>query len=285
MLSPAFTSSKMKYMLKLISDYTIDFVKFLTQLPMELRVIETKDIFMRYTNDVIATYAFGVSVDSVQDLKNLFYIYGREASTFNIVTLLKTVMFKQLPWIARLVRLKFIKQKIINFFRDFVETTIKIRNAQGIVRPNIMQLMIENRDEKESKLTIEDMMSQAFIFFFDAFKSSSTLMCFAAHEIAVDKDMRKRLQNEIDQVLEDTNGQLSYEATNSMEYLDMLNETLRKYPSFLKTDRLCQRDFELSPTLRGRKPYTVKKDDIVWLPIYALHNDPKYFKEPEKFDL
>ncbi|KAL6262987.1 hypothetical protein P5V15_005779 [Pogonomyrmex californicus] len=59
-LSPAFMSSKMKSMFKLMSNYSIDFSKYLAQLSAERRKMEMKDVFMRYTNDVIATCAFGV---------------------------------------------------------------------------------------------------------------------------------------------------------------------------------------------------------------------------------
>ncbi|EFN82479.1 Cytochrome P450 9e2, partial [Harpegnathos saltator] len=91
-----------------------------------------------------------------------------------------------------------------------------------------------------------------------------------------------RLQNEIDQLLEDTNGQPSYVTINNMEYLDaVLKEALRVYPVAMVYDRICVRDFELPPALTGAKPYVVKKGDLLWIPVYALHHDIKYFKEPE----
>ncbi|XP_032683015.1 cytochrome P450 9e2-like [Odontomachus brunneus] len=285
MLSPAFTSSKMKSMFKLMSDYAANFSNFVAQLPPEKRVIETKDIFTRYTNDVIGTCAFGVTVDSMRDPKNLFYVYGRKATTFNSFSFLKICLIRGLPWLARIFNVKIIHEKIVNFFQDLVESTIKTRDEKGIVRPDMLQLMMEGRKKDGREvMTIEDMTCQAFIFFFGGFDTTSTLMCFAAHEIAVNEDVRKRLQNEIDQVLEDTKGQAPYEAINSMEYLDaVLNEALRMYPVIMLLDRACTEDFELPPTLPGAKPYTVKKGDIVWIPIHALQHDPKYFENPEKF--
>jgi cytochrome P450 family 9 len=182
--------------------------------------------------------------------------------------------------------LKIIRQKIANFFHNLVEETIKTRDEKGIVRPDMLQLMMENRGkEGKTELTIEDMVAQAFIFFFGGFDSTSTLMCFAAHEIAVNRDVQEKLQNEIDQILEETNGQVSYEAVNSMEYLDaVINEALRMYPVGVALDRLCVEDFELPPTLPGSKPFTIKKGQSIWIPVYGLHHDPKYFEEPEKFD-
>lgn len=285
-LSPAFTSSKMKNMFKLMSDYGIDFSNYLAQLSPEKRMMEMKDVFTRYTNDVIATCAFGVSVDSMRNPENEFYVYGKEVTVFSALLVLKFYLFRTLPWLARILKMKLLREKIANFFRDLIETTIKTREKEGIVRPDMLQLMMESRGKDgKTDLSIEDMVAQAFTFFFGGFDSSSTLMCFVAHEIAVNQDVQERLQKEIDQVLENNNGQAPYEAVNNMEYLDaVINETLRMYPSGLALDRLCVKDFELPPTLPGMKPFTVKKGQGIWIPVYGLHHDPKYFEEPEKFD-
>ncbi|EZA57484.1 Cytochrome P450 9e2 [Ooceraea biroi] len=286
LLSPAFTSSKMKGMFKLMSECGADFGTYLAQMPPEKRTMEMKDVFGRYTVDVIATCAFGVSVDSMRNPTNDFYVYGTEAAGFNIIMFLKFLVFYTTPWLARLLKLKFIRDQVKNFFGDLVETTIRTRDEKGIVRPDMLQLMMESRG-KEGKpdMTIDDMMSQAFIFFLGGFDSTSAAMCFAAHEIAINSDVQEKLQNEIDNVLEETSGQAPYDAINNMEYLDaVVNETLRMYPVAILTDRLCLNDFELPPALPGAKPYTIKKGDGIWIPMYGLHHDPKYFEEPEKFD-
>ncbi|XP_011641127.1 cytochrome P450 9e2-like isoform X1 [Pogonomyrmex barbatus] len=286
LLSPAFTSSKMKNMFKLMSEYSADFTTFLAQLPPEQRMMQMKDIFTKYTNDVIATCVFGISINSMKNPKNEFYVYGKEATTLSSVTFLKFYIFRNLPLLARLINLKFVRQKIADFFRDLVETTIKTRDENGIVRPDMLQLMMENRSKEDKvQLTIEDMVAQAFVFFFNGFESTSTLMCFAAHEIAVNQDIQKKLQNQIDQVLKENNGQVLYEAVNAMEYLDaVIYETLRMYPIVAVIDRSCAKDFELPPALPGKKSFTIKKGRGIWIPAYALHHDAKYFEEPEKFD-
>lgn len=285
-LSPAFTSSKMKGMFKLMSDYGENFGDYLMQMPSEERKMEVKEAFTRYTNDVIATCAFGINVNSMENPKNEFYMYGREATVFSTIMFIKIYMFRSLPWLARILKLKLFREKITHFFRDLVSDTIRIRDEKGIVRPDMLQLMMESRGkEGKRELTIEDMVSQAFIFFFGGFDSTSTLMCFAAHEIAINRDIQEKLQSEIDRVLETTNGQAPYEVVNSMEYLDaVINEALRMYPVGVALDRLCVEDFELPPALPGLKPFTIKKGQDIWIPVYGLHHDPKYFEEPEKFD-
>jgi len=44
--------------------------------------VEMKDLFTRYTNDVIATSAFGIECDSLSNPKNEFYEMGRDVTNF-----------------------------------------------------------------------------------------------------------------------------------------------------------------------------------------------------------
>jgi cytochrome P450 family 9 len=44
--------------------------------------VEMKDLFKRYTNDVIATSAFGIGCDSLNNPKNEFYEMGKDLTNF-----------------------------------------------------------------------------------------------------------------------------------------------------------------------------------------------------------
>jgi hypothetical protein len=48
-----------------------------------LLAVEMKDLFTRYTNDVIATSAFGIGCDSLKNPKNEFYEMGRDVTNFS----------------------------------------------------------------------------------------------------------------------------------------------------------------------------------------------------------
>ncbi|XP_025073526.1 cytochrome P450 9e2-like [Pogonomyrmex barbatus] len=286
LVSPAFTASKMKMMYHLITECAVNFSEYLMDVPSDKRIMEMKDIFTRYANDVIATCAFGINVDSMTNPENEFYAFGKKATNFNMIALLKILMYQYTPILIRLLNIKIIDDRTNAFFVNLVDETIRTRDEKGITRPDVIQLLMDSRSKREpgKELSILDMTSQAFIFFLAGFESSSTLMSFAAHEIAINPDVQEKLQNEIDQVLEDMNGQPSYEAINGMKYLNaVINETLRKYPVQPMTDRLCVKDFELPATLPNAKPFLVKEGMMVWFPFYGLQHDPKYFPEPDKF--
>lgn len=287
LLSPAFTANKMRAMFQLISECAVNFSEYLMNVPSDKRVMEMKDICSRYANDVIASCAFGINVDSMRDPDNDFYAFGKKATNFGTISLIKILLYQHTPMLMRLLKLKLIDNRTSAFFVNLVADTIRIRKEKGITRPDVIQLLIDSNSKREPgrELTILDMTSQAFIFFVAGFETSSTLMSFAAHEIAVNPDIQEKLQNEIDKVVKDTNGQPSYEAINELKYLSaVINETLRMYPAQPMTDRLCVKDFELPAALPDVKPYVVKKGTNVWIPFYGLQHDPEYFPEPNKFN-
>ena len=286
LLSPAFTSSKMKAMYKLISQCAINFTEFLAKDTKSNKIRDIKDVFTRYTNDVIATCAFGIQIDSMKNKENEFYLMGVEAASPEKLTL-KFFLLRDFKWIVKLLNIRLVHPRIAQFFSNIIESTITTRDKEGITRPDMLQLMMENRGNEKSKveLTTEEMTAQAFIFFFAGFDTTSTNMCFAAHELAVNPEIQTRLQEEIDTVLRDTNGDPSYEVIHGMPYLDaVLNESLRKYPLVPMLDRVCAKEFELPPALPGTKPFVVKPGMVVWFPAYAIQHNPDYFEEPEKFN-
>lgn len=56
-------------------------------------------------------------------------------------------------------------------------------------------------------------------------------------------------------------------------------ETLRRYPFGPFLNRLCKEDYKIQQT-----GLIIEKGTPVLIPIDGIHNDPKYYPEPEKFD-
>nr|XP_031848283.1 cytochrome P450 9e2-like [Nomia melanderi] len=287
LLTPAFTSSKMKEMFKLMSECAANMADHLAALKEENNVIELKDIFTRFANDVFASCAFGISINSMVERNNKFYVLGKEILDLhggNVFKLLAMILF---PRFSKMLGLRIIRKEVVNFFEEVVSATIATRQRTGIYRPDFIQLMMENRTKlgPEKHLNNLDIASQAFTFYFGGFETTSTLLCFASHMLAVNPEIQKRLQEEIDQVLMNSNGEIPYETMNGMKYLEaVINETLRLYPVIPFTDRECVKPLELPAALPGLKPFKMEMGSHIWIPIYAIQRDPRYFDEPEQFD-
>lgn len=97
-ISPAFTSSKMRYMYVFMKEAADGFVDYFLNQNENSIEVELKDVFTRYTSDVIATTAFGFNVNSLKDPNNEFFKMGTEATNFNkFFKSLKSFLFFMWP--------------------------------------------------------------------------------------------------------------------------------------------------------------------------------------------
>ncbi|RLU26968.1 hypothetical protein DMN91_000767 [Ooceraea biroi] len=287
LLSPSFTSSKMKMMFGLMCECAENFTNFVAnESGKSGKTYDMKDQINRYATDVVATSAYGISVDSFKHPTNAFFTIGRKAMSFDFKVNLKLFICKQVPALAKFLRIKTFSSEVENFFKDIVTETVKTRDEQGIFRLDMIQLMMETRDKNYGPaFDIDEMTAQAFVFFLAGFDSVSTIMCFLAHEIAVNPDVQNKLRAEIEDVLKQTNGKPTYEAINGMKYLDaVLTETMRLYPLLPYLDRVCTKHFEMPPATPDGKSFTIKPGERVWFSSFALQHDPKHYPEPEKFN-
>jgi len=287
LLSPSFTSSKMKMMFGLMTQCAENFVDFVAaQSGKAGKTYNMKDVLGRYGTDTIATCAFGISLDSFKHPNNEFYVLAQKAMTFNGWFTFKFLMQRNFLLVAKLLNIRLFGPEIENFFKNVVSSTVKARDEQGIVRPDMMQLMMETRNKNSGPaFDIDDMTAQAFVFFLAGFDGLSSAMSFMAHEISVHPDVQSKLREEIFDVVRETNGKPTYEAINRMKYLNaVVNETLRLHPIASFIDRQCIKETELPPATSDGKPIRLKPGDFIWFPIFSLHRDPKYYPQPDKFD-
>lgn len=175
----------------------------------------------------------------MRNQNNDFYVLGRRID-FDRILSVKFFAIRSFPFIAKIFNIRIVEDDIYKFFTRVISETIATRDRQNISRPDMLQLMMDARSTA-NELDIEEMTAQAFIFFFGGFDTTSTLMCFAGHEIAANPEVHNKLQAEVDEVWKKTKGKLTYDALNDMKYLDaVINETLRMHPPVQYSDRLVK---------------------------------------------
>ncbi|ALC46039.1 Cyp9f2 [Drosophila busckii] len=293
-LSPAFTGSKMRQMFQLMDIVAKEAVDCLKRdkLPADGFDLDLKDYCTRFTNDVIASTAFGLQVNSFKERNNKFYLMGKKLTTFNTWLNIKFLLFTTMKWVLDLFKISLFDKKSTEYLVSLVLDAMKYRQEHNIIRPDMINMLMEARgmlptDKPKPASNREwsdrDIVAQCFVFFFAGFETTAVLMCFTAHEIMENEDVQQRLFEEIEGVenqLED--GQLTYEALQGMKYLDqVVSEVLRKWPAAIAIDRECNKD--ITYEVDG-KSIEIKKGEAVWLPVCGFHRDPKYFENPEKFD-
>ncbi|KAF5280488.1 hypothetical protein FQA39_LY18053 [Lamprigera yunnana] len=307
-LTPSFTSSKMKIIFQLLSDCALEFTKHFERQNQNVYNLDMKDAFTRFTNDAIASVAFGLHCNSLEERNNEFYENGKNITSFKGFRFLILILNSICPKFVKIFQVSLFPPKE-NFFHSVIKETIRKREKEGLIRPDMIHLLLEARNaarpqieqnsndaEAESKsqllndspvsyLTDEDITAQALIFFIAGFESSATLMSFLSYELALHPEIQKRLRIEIDETSRNCNGKLTYEALHKMNYMDMVvSETLRKWPPLYQIDRVCTKDYIIEPVNNTEKSLLIKTGAQIMVPVVGIHRDPKYFPSPEKFD-
>ena len=192
---------------------------------------------------------------------------------------------RNLPWLTKLLHLRFLEKHIAKFFTEQVINTVEERKRNGTYRSDILQLFMDVTDKKDpgKGMSMKNMVTHAFAFFFDGFDSVATQTSFLFYLLAENPEISKKLQEEIDGTLENNNGQTTYDVIQKMKYLDATVNEARLQLISVFLDRLCVKDFELPPALPGEKAFTIMAGMNIWIPVDAIHHDPKHYENPQKF--
>ena len=263
-LSPAFTGSKMRQMFDYVSQCGHQ-----TAISMKNEinaggdnVFEFKALATKFTVDVIASCAFGIEVNSFTNPDNDFQRIAAKITNFSsFLSSLKFAGYMLSPQFMQFFKISFFDTETSNFFKDAIQETMKYREEKGIIRHDMINLLIQAKkgnlthSVKEEEVvtdgfaTVEessvgksqvtrvwdddDMAAQCFIFFFAGFDTVSATMSFGAYELAVNPDVQSKLRAEIDETNKELDGKMiNYEQIQKMKYMDaFLCETLRKWPA------------------------------------------------------
>lgn len=83
-----------------------------------------KDIFTRYANDVFATCAFEIAIDSLTNRSNQFYKLGREVLDIHSVGILKLVVLRLFLGLAKNFGVTLLSCKTRGFFKNLMSEGI-----------------------------------------------------------------------------------------------------------------------------------------------------------------
>lgn len=179
------------------------------------------------------------------------------------------------------------------FFKVMLDV-IASKEAREMKQDDYLQRVMDMRG---CGITTEQIVAESFFFYLAAFESSAIPMQFCLYELAKDETMQEKVRREIIEVLGESGGNFTYEEAKEMKYLEqVINgkhdpsclaptlmfitiESLRKYPAVPTLTRRCQKNYLLPGS-----DVVVEKGTHILIPLYAIHNDERYYPNPEVFD-
>lgn len=232
-LSPAFTSGKMRMMFPIMADIGLELKKCVDRQVNKNSEIEMKDIFSRYTTDMIGSCVFGIEGKSLEDSENIFNKMGRKFFNEPRLSGVKLFLAAAFANFFRKLGVMFVQDEISEFYTDIVNQTIFEREKTNIERKDLMNLMIQLKNKgrldddltsenKSDFITTQEIINQSFVFFVAGFETSSTTMAFALNELVANPEIQEKLRKEINLVLEKNDGQITYDSITEMKYLEQV---------------------------------------------------------------
>lgn len=275
--------------------------------------IEVEPMAFTFATEVIASCAFGVQlfVDNEEGTK----FRNAVDLVFECTPMKMTKMFLGIwyPKLFRLLNVQYIPKTVKEFFINLTKGAIKYRKTNNVKRNDFLQLLISlKEDEEQGKdTTVKEAMNNISEEYLDmvkmcqakgvpecrdkcftdnniaslvfnllsaGVKPAASTITFIFFELANNPEIQNILRNEVDSCIERNKG-LNYEAIKEMTYLEQIIQECHRMYTFTKClTRKVTGAYKLPGT-----DLVLEEDTIVYIPLSAIHMDPNFFPEPEKF--
>ncbi|KAE9535944.1 hypothetical protein AGLY_007845 [Aphis glycines] len=284
-LSPGFTSGKLKLTHDQIVACSDELMRFITAKIKENDQLEVKEIMSKYSTDVIGTCAFGLKLDTVKNDDSDFRKYGRQIIQTNFRIILIQILSLMSPRLTKLLGISEFSPDASNFYESVLNEVIRYREANGIVRHDVAQSLIEARKQlvlnstEKDGFTEQDIVANAILMFLAGFEPVSSTLSFCLYQLAINQNIQDKMRDEMNSKLKE-HEQMNNDFLMDLHYTDMvLAETGRMYGITTALFRETVKTYQIPG-----ESLVIEKGTKVIIPIYSIHHDSKYYPDPETFD-
>jgi cytochrome P450 len=211
---------------------------------------------------------FSASLTETAVLQHAFeqvseFSYKRLSSVINLPLWLPT------PAVVR-------TRRAVNERLAIIERIVQERLNSGKAKGDLLDMLISAHLAEDGRsFTGYDLVSEMISIVFAGHETTAMTLVWLFYKVAQEPEIERKLREEVDGVL---NGRLPTLADlDNMPYTHwLIQETLRYYPSVYVTLREAEEDDEYNG-------YQIPAGTQFVVNIRALHRDPRYWDEPERF--
>uniref|UniRef100_A0A182JJE4 Uncharacterized protein n=1 Tax=Anopheles atroparvus TaxID=41427 RepID=A0A182JJE4_ANOAO len=156
---------------------------------------------------------------------------------------------------------------------------IEETDVYGKRRMTLLDLLL-NVTVDGKPLSNNDIREEVDTFMFAGHDTTTSCISFAAYHLSRNPEIQQKVYEEIQQIVgsDAKRAELTYGTLQELKYLEMvIKETLRMKPSVPIIGRRSAGDMVIDGV-------TIPAGIDFGIIIYALHNDPELYPEPERFD-
>ncbi|XP_048504921.1 uncharacterized protein LOC105688649 [Athalia rosae] len=252
------------------------------------------DMFVWLTRcalDIICESAMGININAQTDVDSEYSV-----ALHSITVQAVERMFR--PWLAW-DRLYYLSHHGRRFKRN-VEIAHKFTNQVIRERKSARALQTQNSDEcydedkpkrrafldhlldacerDNTPLTDDELREEVDTFLFAGHDTTAAAMSWALFSLGNHPDIQDKIHQEQLEVFGDSTEPATLHQISELKYLErVIKETLRLFPSAPSVGRFVTEEIEIAG-------YKIPEQASVSVQIHRVHHDPKYWKNPDKFD-
>lgn len=165
-MTPFFSSGKLKMMFYLLDKIGDDLNKYVHEkLDKDNKVeLEMKELAALYSTDVIASCAYGIQANSLENPDAEFRRAGKSMFTLTFKRGIELTSFFLLPQIMRLFRFSLFSGLTTKFIQTTIPHVMSEREKSGIKRNDLIDTLIELKNN-DNTLNDDILVAQAAVFF------------------------------------------------------------------------------------------------------------------------
>ena len=231
--------------------------------PGEVRNIHPE--MMRYTREVICAALFGDTLSNPQALGDAVdTVFGDLRSEVLYLHLWRRLPLKRSRnW-----------NRAVDVLNDAIREVIEVRRTQRTAKDDLLGALLGAHDV-EGVMQDQQIHDEILTFFLAGHETSALSLTWACSLLANHPGAQERIAEEAAAVAQ--NGRLTPEHVLRLPWTAaVVKEALRLYPPIWSMGRKASRD----TVLAGQ---TIPRGTDVWICLYHLHRDERWFSEPDRF--
>ena len=231
--------------------------------------LNTLDLMMRLTRDIILETMFSNQLGAdTAELDRAFAELERYVARYSFIP------FKVPLWLPTPDNFSF--RRALATIDRLIVGLITARQASGEKRGDLLDALLEARDEDGQPMAPAELRDEAVSIFFAGHETSANALTWATYLLSTHPETFARLRGEADRVIGDRLP--TVQDVPKLEYAAMvIREAMRLYPPGWIYGRVAERD----DVLRGHR---IREGDMLGICPLVAHRLPESWPDPERFD-
>lgn len=268
MIQPAFYKSQLPAIFQIMTQTAEGFCAHLEKRAGEGPVDISREM-MQATADIVLHALFSATME--KDREEI-YQFVMEAQNYSMYMTTH-------PWMVPFMRLSGRRRAIERqkaYFDEWIYRLIRERRHSHQRPADLLTMLVEASDEEGDSMPDEQLRDEAITIFAAGHETSANALTWTLLLLARHPEIYQKLKNEADTVLEGRTP-VWEDLPNLVYTRQVMEEGMRLYPPAHAFGRIALASDEVAG-------HRIGKGETVFISVYALHRDPRYWPDPERFD-